>query len=469
MKYLVSVALIGMTLLGCKYENSSCGVAYFGGEIINPSNGHLVLYDTNEPVDTLYLDSDNRFFYTFENLSPGLYSFVHGGEYQVVLLEPNDSVMIRLNTFDFDESLVYTGRGSRKNNFLIELFIDLEEEDKMMYDLGDLDPTSFQDTLVSLANMHHEKLNAFLAKHSSSETFIKISRASIDYSMYARKELYPFRYYNSKEIRNKEGLPENFFAYRSEIDYNNSDLRDFYPFYNFLFPHIDNLALDSYFDHNKDITYFNRSDLNYNLYKLEVIDSLIKDEGIKNNLLKYKTRNYLAYNVTYDESQQMYVSFMEKCNNKDDIAYIKDLNDVLITLQPGNVFPEIKLVDANDDVIPISTLFDKPTVVYFWSKSIKSHFKNSHKKVEELRVLYPNINFVSININSENTDVWKRLLRQNNCDLKGEYRFLYPDESKKALAINYINKVMIVGTNHNIIKSNAQMFDWEFNKELDAL
>ena len=131
-----------------------------------------------------------------------------------------------------------------------------------------------------------------------------------------------------------------------------------------------------------------------------MIDSLIHDEGIKNNLLKYKTRNYLAYNVTYDESQEMYVSFMEKCNNKEDIAYIKDLNDVLITLQPGNSFPDIKLVDANDDVLPISTLFDKPTVVYFWSKSIKSHFKNSHKKVEELRILYPNINFVSININS---------------------------------------------------------------------
>ena len=29
-----------------------------------------------------------------------------------MVIEPNDSIMIRLNTLDFDESLVFTGQGA---------------------------------------------------------------------------------------------------------------------------------------------------------------------------------------------------------------------------------------------------------------------------------------------------------------------------------------------------------------------
>jgi len=91
---------------------STCGQAFIGGEIVNPVNDHLVLYDDTSPIDTLYLDKDNRFSYNIETLSPGLHSFIHGGEYQIIILEPNDSIMMRLNTLDFDESLVFTGVGS---------------------------------------------------------------------------------------------------------------------------------------------------------------------------------------------------------------------------------------------------------------------------------------------------------------------------------------------------------------------
>ncbi|MBT8271853.1 MAG: hypothetical protein KJO25_07405, partial [Bacteroidia bacterium] len=113
MKRILALTLILSTLLACSNKNLICGTAYFGGEIINPNNDHLILYDSNVPKDTLYLDANNRFSYKLENLNPGLYSFVHGGEYQVVLIEPNDSIMIRLNTYDFDESLVFSGRGAK--------------------------------------------------------------------------------------------------------------------------------------------------------------------------------------------------------------------------------------------------------------------------------------------------------------------------------------------------------------------
>ena len=75
-----------------------------------------------DKVDTLLLDKNNRFIHKISNFTSGLYAFSHGGEYQWVLLEPKDSLLLRLNTIDFDESLVFTGKGARKNNYLIKNF-----------------------------------------------------------------------------------------------------------------------------------------------------------------------------------------------------------------------------------------------------------------------------------------------------------------------------------------------------------
>lgn len=114
MKQLVILLLITISIFGCKENENSCGQAFFGGEIINPSNDYVTLYKGDSPVDTLYLDENNRFAYQIESLEPGLHYFWHGIEYQVVIIEPNDSLMVRLNTIDFDESLVFSGKGSKK-------------------------------------------------------------------------------------------------------------------------------------------------------------------------------------------------------------------------------------------------------------------------------------------------------------------------------------------------------------------
>ena len=76
----------------------------------------------DEVIDTIYLDKNNRFMHKFDSLAPGLYTYKHNPEYQYVYFDKNDSLMLRVNTFDFDNSVVFCGRGDEKNNFLMELF-----------------------------------------------------------------------------------------------------------------------------------------------------------------------------------------------------------------------------------------------------------------------------------------------------------------------------------------------------------
>jgi hypothetical protein len=89
--------------------------------------------------------------------------------------------------------------------------------------------------------------------------------------------------------------------------------------------------------------------------------------------------------------------------------------------------------------------------------------------VAELKVKYPNVNFISININADKPAMWKRLLNQYNFPLEGEYRFRDPEAAKKILAIQYINKVMVIDKNNRIVSSNANMFSNDLKAILNDL
>jgi hypothetical protein len=66
--------------IGCKPSDSSAGeYAYIGGEIINPKNKTIIIYNTKgKVVDSVSLDSNNRFIHKINDLVPGLYSLTHG-------------------------------------------------------------------------------------------------------------------------------------------------------------------------------------------------------------------------------------------------------------------------------------------------------------------------------------------------------------------------------------------------------
>lgn len=57
--------------------------------------------------------------------------------------------MLRLNTIDFDESLVFTGLGSKKNNYLIKTFLENEIEIKKRNTFCRMSPEELESYLDS--------------------------------------------------------------------------------------------------------------------------------------------------------------------------------------------------------------------------------------------------------------------------------------------------------------------------------
>ncbi|MBT3872702.1 MAG: hypothetical protein HOF75_08760, partial [Flavobacteriaceae bacterium] len=118
--------MICLIIISCKNKEDGVPLfTYVGGEIINPKEDYVIFYKDEQFLDSVKLDANNNFIYKAKNIKQGLYSFSHK-EYQVFYLKPSDSLMLRVNTLTFDESLSYTGVGAERNNFLMEMFLHNE-------------------------------------------------------------------------------------------------------------------------------------------------------------------------------------------------------------------------------------------------------------------------------------------------------------------------------------------------------
>lgn len=471
MRYLIILILASFSLIGCEnYSTSKDSSAFFGGEIINPKGESIIFYNQKENInDTLFLDENNRFSHKLTNFKPGIYSFRYGSEIQFVILEPEDSLMIRINTYDFDESLVFTGKGSRKNNYLIKTFLLNESKEENLVQISQKDPEEFNSFVTK---RHKDELNdfyKFTQKKAISPLAVSIIKAKINYHNYSDKEIYPFAYFGENKMVHIKDLPEDFYNYRKNIDYNANELSEIFSYNRFLFFHFDNLALIDYYKNNPYHSRFNRHELSYNKTKLVLIDSLVKDTTLKNSLLKYKTREFI--NHSNDESQinDIMALYTSKTTNEKDVAYMTNLITSLNSLKPGKGLPELKLFNTSNEEYTIGEIVNKPTLIYFWSTNVKKHYTNSHYRAKELKAQFPEISFISININDNSEKYWKETLDQYKFDLKNEYRFKNPKQALESLAVNYLWKVIVVDKNSQIIHPNANIFSDDFEITLKEL
>lgn len=471
MKLYLYIILTSILLYGCKKDaNESSGdFAYLGGEIINPNTDFIVLSKSEAVIDTIDLDGRNRFMYKVKNLEAGIYSFKHGGEIQMVLLEPNDSILFRLNTLDFDESLVYTGFGAKKNNYFINDFIENEKTEKKIYKYCQLSPVDYKHKVDSLYKLKTDKLNTFKKKHETSELFDKIAETNNKYNYYFSKEVYPLWHYTNNKYDIFKSLPEDFYAYRKDVDYNDDFQKDNFIYNSFLKSNVSNLALEKHFEHSNIEEVFKRKSLCYNLDILNIIDSLVVNNSTKDNLLYHYSVGYIARSENSDSNDAILASYLSKSKNDKGRKMMTRFTNSLNNLKEGSYLPNVKIVNYNNSELDLSSIIESNTVVSFWSHTFYDHFKRSHYKVNELKEKYPEINFIAINIDDYGLEKSKQSLKNNRFSCSDEYYFKNPKESIEVLAIHPMTKTIIIDKDKKIVNSNTNMFSIKFEEQLLGL
>ncbi len=470
LRHFFYLLLCTSVIFSCKKSTSTIeeSTAFFGGEIINPSSDYIIIFKSSEIIDTVYLDDNNRFKYIFNNFEPGLFSFYDGKESQSFLIKPKDSIMLRVNTMEFDESLVFNGIGEKENNYLMDMFLETEKQEQEILKISQLEPIEFDEKLSNIRQAKLEKLNNFNKKYETSALFNTYAKANIDYNYYYSKEAYPFINYSQTEEAIFKKLPPNFFDFRSDIDYNNKALKDYRPYVSFLRFHFNNIALQEHFKHSKDVSYNNQS-LDYNLEKLKLIDQKVSDTFIKNRLLYYNMIKFINASKSVDDYDTLLKYFQQKSSNTQQKNKATKLVNSYKLLKPGKIVPDVVVIDKNEKAQQLKDIIKKPTIIYFWDATDRYHLKVSHERANDLQKKYPEIDIIAISINNISNREQAEILQRNNFGLTNEYLFENQDKAIELLSLKPVNKVFIVDKNAVIVNPKANMFDIMIENELLGL
>jgi hypothetical protein len=445
--------LLAISLVSCKDgfigENH---VAYFGGEIENPKNNFVVFMKNDKVVDTFYLDKNNRFFHKFDSLTPGLYSFKHDPEYQYVFFDKNDSLMIRLNSNDFDNTLMFCGRGDEKNNFMMELYL---KDMKLKNDLFDVyeQPEKVFSKYIDSSNQNiknlYNKRKAFI---NWSEEFDEVAKANILLNYAYKKEVFPIVHEFKTGENIKTDLPKSYYNYRKKIDVNQANLLYYSPFINYMTSMLNNIVLTKSKGDLDDMS------LENNIKKLEIVDTLIKNKHVKNLVVNNIANMYLLSDQCSINNGKFFTLYSKMVSDENMKAKVMKTASNIQKLRNNNVLPEINVLDTNNKKVQISELITKKTIIYFWTKQSESHSFYSHKKVDELKAKYPDIQFIAININNTQED-WLKEINAKKYSNSIELRAIDFEELQNKWVINKVYRTLIINKNGTINNAFVSLFD----------
>lgn len=456
----LSFLFVSFTSCNKKFDNDDY-TAYFGGEVINPINPYIILSRDSKVIDTIRLKENNTFFAKFDSLTPGLYTFSHEPEYQYVYFDKNDSLMVHINSKEFDESIMFCGRGDEKNNFLMNVFLKNEKDKEAVFEQFDYDIKKFNQKIDSSYSAMQHYYKTRKEKIKWSEEFDVYAQASINFPYYTKKELYPMVHKNRTGNDIFEKLPKNYYSYRKKIDFNNYELTSYAPFVQYLSQLLNNLGAISYHNH------FSLDDLalKTNINKLKIADTLIKNQKVKNSILNNIAYMYLLEDQNMYNKQRFLTTYFKYSTDKSQENEIIEIGNAIQFLKPGNTLPDVCFTDTDNNIISLSELPLKNTVFFFWSVDAYSHLLAVHKKAKMYHAKYPNYNFIGVNLDS-NQKKWKENLYNLNYDGITELRCTEFNDLKTKWAILKIHRAIVLNNEGTIKNAFTNMFNVDFENNL---
>lgn len=452
-----------LTLLSsCKNEfKGNDYVAYFGGEIVNPNSPYVLFCKDNEVIDSIRLDKKNRFFVQFDSLAPGMYSFKHEPEYQYVYFDKNDSIMVRVNTRDFDNSVVYCGRGDQKNNFLMEQYLKTEKDKNRIFEAFDYDIDKFTKTIDSSYDLATKFYNAKKEEIKWNNEFDVYAKAGLDFPYYSRRELYPTVHKMRTGNDVFESIPADYYDYRKMVDCNNAALSYYSPFVMYLSHMLNNMGAINYHNHFSEVDLALKTNIN----KMNIADTLIKNEKVKNTILNNIAFSYLLEDQNMVNNQTFLATYHKYSTDKSQKNEITKIGNAIQLLKAGNKLPEVTLLDRNGNKVSSNTFTNKKTVIFFWTANAISHLEAAHKKILAFQKSHPDYQFIGINLN-DTQEEWKRLLGKYKFDNIPEYRCANFEDIKSKWVITKIHRTIILGNNGTIKNAFTNIFELNFEDNL---
>lgn len=461
-KFLLLTSIVLTLFCSCDKEFKDDNyTAYFGGEVTNPNNPYILFCRNSEVIDSAKIDAHNRFFIKFDSLTPGLYTFKNEPEYQYIYFDKNDSIMVRINAKDFDNSIIFCGRGDQKNNFLMEMYVKNENDRSLLFDTFDFDISKFSKNIDSAYNSKLKFYNTKKEAIKWNEDFDKYAKASVDFHHYAKKEMYPMAHMMRTGEDIIEKLPANYYDFRKNIDFNDVKLSSYSPFVTYLSYMLNNVSTIHYHNHYTPLDLALRT----NISKLDIADSMIKNKAVKNIILNNIAFTYLLEDQNMVNNKIFLNTYHKYSTDRSKKNEIVKIGNAIQMLKVGNALPKVELVNSQNQLISSNDIAKKKTIIFLWTDNLASHMVAAHNKILALKAKHPDYQFIGINLDKDQ-DLWKTKVKQFQNSGITEYRCTNFEYLKANWAIMKVHRTIILDQNGKIKNAFTNLFDVNFEKEL---
>ena len=138
-------------------QTTAKGKVKFSAKIENRNSDTLTIYGPNKFKQAIPVNKKGVFEATFE-VTDGLHQFSDGSESSMLYLKGGDDLKLTMNAKEFDESIVYSGKGAKESNFLAQKALSDEKFEMELEGLLEKDEATFKAALDAKASEDIAKL-----------------------------------------------------------------------------------------------------------------------------------------------------------------------------------------------------------------------------------------------------------------------------------------------------------------------
>jgi thiol-disulfide isomerase/thioredoxin len=355
-------------------------------------------------------------------------------------LSPGDSIYMKVDANNIEQSLDFSGRGAANNYFINReewKFNDYKSKYlNNYYYITYLNPDNYKKAKKGLYSDKIQFIGDFNSNNKLSEDLIRLYKDQYEHEMIQRIISYPASHAGFNNGQYPE-LPEGYYDFLDTLS---------------LAVDIDHGGIGSY--------YFLNSVLRK---KYEISSNGTSSEG---DFYDYATDQlperlgyiYLAYSLDRDFRKELYDQFDESCPYPDIANLVREKYGHLEGMLEGSPGPDFSLIDANGNIHKLSDFKGNIIYIDFWATWCKPCIKEI-PYLEELQEEFKDrdLKFISISIDSEkDTLKWKDFVLEN--DMKGIQLWAdqeHHDMFYKNLNIKSIPRFVLLDREGKIIDAQA--------------
>jgi thiol-disulfide isomerase/thioredoxin len=138
-------------------QTTAKGKVKFSAKIENRNSDTLTIYGPNKFKQAIPVNKKGVFEATFE-VTDGLHQFSDGSESSMLYLKGGDDLKLTMDAKEFDETIVYSGKGAKESNFLAQKALSDEKFEMELEGLLEKDEVTFKAALDAKAKEELAKL-----------------------------------------------------------------------------------------------------------------------------------------------------------------------------------------------------------------------------------------------------------------------------------------------------------------------